>query len=74
MAGEQPVPKLAIALASETLEAKVGGSVGEIEATASQAKGVVVDPTVKPGSRGQNRAHSICVPRSISTHMLTSQV
>jgi hypothetical protein len=23
---------------------------------------------------GQNRMHSICVPRSISTHMLTSQV
>jgi hypothetical protein len=29
---------------------------------------------VKPGSRGQSRVHRICVPGSISTHMLTSQV
>jgi hypothetical protein len=29
---------------------------------------------VTPGSKGWNRAHSICVPGSISTHMLTSQV
>jgi hypothetical protein len=44
MVGEQPVPELALALASETSEVKVGGSAGEIEVTASQAKGVVVDP------------------------------
>jgi hypothetical protein len=30
--------------------------------------------SVTPVSEGQNRAHSICVPGSISTHMLTSQV
>jgi hypothetical protein len=29
---------------------------------------------VTPVSKGQSRVHSICVPGSISTHMLTSQV
>jgi hypothetical protein len=29
---------------------------------------------VTPISKGQSRVHSICVPGSISTHMLTSQV
>jgi hypothetical protein len=30
--------------------------------------------SVTPVSEGQSRVHSICVPGSISTHMLTSQV
>jgi hypothetical protein len=29
---------------------------------------------VTPVSKGKSRVHSICVPGSISTHMLTSQV
>jgi hypothetical protein len=29
---------------------------------------------VTPVSEGQSQVHSICVPGSISTHMLTSQV
>jgi hypothetical protein len=32
------------------------------------------DPTYHIRFYGQNRMHSICVPGSISTHMLTSQV
>jgi hypothetical protein len=38
------------------------------------AKCPYTSDSVTPGSRGQNRAHSICVPRSISTHMLMSPV
>jgi hypothetical protein len=45
MVEEQPVPELALVLASKTLETKVQGSVVETEATASQAEGVVVDST-----------------------------
>jgi hypothetical protein len=31
-------------------------------------------PAITPGSVAQSRVHRICVPGSISTHMLTSQV
>jgi hypothetical protein len=35
---------------------------------------IMVLHCVTPVSKGQSRVHSICVPGSISTHMLTSQV
>jgi hypothetical protein len=35
---------------------------------------VVAFSCVTPVSKGQSRVHRICVPGSISTHMLTSQV
>jgi hypothetical protein len=59
-------------------EAKVGGPVQyrwmyHIERTLKKLHAMVGNMS-HPFLRGQSRVHGICVPGSISTHMLTSQL
>jgi hypothetical protein len=63
----------AIAEGTSTAEAEQTVAEGGSE-NKSELDNTILSPIVTPVSKGQSRVHSICVPGSISTHMLMPQV